>query len=114
MDFQLSVMPPFQLVFPITESRLPIEFSIIDDAIIENIEDFQLVISIPGTNPPTGYSIGMNQSALVQIDDNDGIPLILLDANVLTSSNNYVHGETMYEMNAVVHYFIPIIDTRYY
>ena len=64
-------MAPFQLVFPTTESRLPVIFSVSDDSIIEVNEEFQLVISVPGNNPPSGYNIGMFQSALIQIQDND-------------------------------------------
>ena len=73
LDFQLSTMAPFQLVFATTDSRLPIQFTVIDDDIIELTELFQLGISVPGTNPPTGYNIGDNQTAQVQIKDNEGM-----------------------------------------
>ena len=66
-------MAPFQLVFATTESRLPIIFDVTDDSIIELNEEFQLAISVPGNNPPTGYNIGMFQSALIQIQDNEGM-----------------------------------------
>ena len=68
-------MPPFELVFATTESRLPIEFSIMDDDILENTEMFELIISIPGTNPPTGYGIGTIQSAVIDILDSEGTSL---------------------------------------
>ena len=84
-DFELSMMAPFQLVFLTTESRLPVVFSVNDDNIIELSEEFQLVLSVPGNNPPTGYNIGMFQSALIQIQDNES------ESKFLRSSSNTKH-----------------------
>ena len=70
-DFQLDMVAPFQLVFATTQSRLPIPFNVTDDNILEADERFQLIISVPSGNQPTGYSIGSVGSTSVLIQDNE-------------------------------------------
>lgn len=65
--------PPLVLVFPPTDSRLPVLLDIVDDQILELNEQFQLQLSIGQSDPPTGHGLGRIQSALVQIIDNEGV-----------------------------------------
>ena len=66
------VSQQFQLNFPAGETRAEFNVSILDDNVIENMESFQLLLSIPDELISKGVQVGPNSATTVAIMDNDG------------------------------------------
>ena len=66
------VSEQFQLNFPAGERRANFNVTIVDDNVIENMESFQLLLSIPNDLTSKGVQVGPNSAATVTIMDNDG------------------------------------------
>ena len=66
------VSEQFQLNFPAGERRANFNVTIVDDNVIENMESFQLLLSIPNDLTSKGVQVGPNSAATVTITDNDG------------------------------------------
>ena len=62
----------FQLDFPAGQTRVEFIVDITDDNVIETIESFQLVLSIPVDLISKGAQVGPNSASTVTIMDNDG------------------------------------------
>ena len=66
------VSQQFQLNFPAGETRADFNVTILDDNVIENMESFLLLLSIPNNLTSKGVQVGPNSAATVTIMDNDG------------------------------------------
>ena len=62
----------FQLDFPAGQTRVEFSVDITDDNLIEPMESFQLLLSIPDDLISKGAQVGPNAEATVTIMDNDG------------------------------------------
>ena len=68
-DYQLVVI---ELKFATGEKRKEVSVSMVDDNVIENMESFQLLLSITSDIISKGVQLGPNATATVTIKDNDG------------------------------------------
>ena len=66
------VSQEFQLDFPAGQTRVEFSVEITDDNLIEPMESFQLLLSIPDDLISKGAQVGPNSAATVTIMDNDG------------------------------------------
>ena len=66
------VSQQFQLNFPAGEIRANFNITIVDDRVIENMESFQLLLSISAEPTYKGVQVGPNSEATVTIMDDDG------------------------------------------
>ena len=60
------------LTFPAGQTRAEFTVVITDDNLIESMESFQLLLSIPEDFISKGVQVGPNSAATVTIMDNDG------------------------------------------
>ena len=66
------VSQQFQLDFPAGQTRVTFTVTIIDDNLVENMESFQLLLSIPNNLTSKGVQVGPNAASTVTIMDDDG------------------------------------------
>ena len=62
---------PYPITIPANMTSVPFNVTINDDDILENNEDFDVII-VPGSLPPDGVSRGNPGRATVTIVNNDG------------------------------------------
>ena len=66
------VSQQYQLSFPAGQTRAEFTVAIADDILIEAMESFQLLLSIPDSLISKGVQVGPNSAATVTIMDDDG------------------------------------------
>ena len=66
------VSQQYQLTFPAGQTRAEFTVAITDDNVIEAMESFQLLLSIPQDLISKGVRVEPNSAATVTIMDNDG------------------------------------------
>ncbi len=72
------VSQQYTLTFPAGQTRAEFTVVITDDNVIEAMESFQLLLSIPQNLTSKGVQVGPNSAATVTIMDNDGELYIVL------------------------------------
>ena len=66
------VSQQYTLTFLVGQTRAEFTVDITDDNVIEAMESFQLLLSIPDSLISKGVQVGPNSAATVTIMDNDG------------------------------------------
>ena len=83
------VSQQYNLNFPPGQTRVELMINITDDNVIEAMESFQLLLSIPDDLISKGAQVGPNAAATVTIMDNDGELLELCTCWLHTHTYTY-------------------------